>query len=212
MKVPLLVKFPGQKEKINYPTVTSHLDLVPSILSYCALPRDADELKGISFAEKTLALISSEAPTDQQPVRTDTLIMNSTIHTLDKDLVALRLLLGVRISDLPNINFDSIELRFLEEQNFYRGIFDGRYKFVRYFKPTAHHTPVTWSELLEHNELELFDCHNDPHELNNLALAADEHQDMILSLNARLNALIEQEIGHDDGQHMPGPEAIWRLS
>ncbi len=81
----------------------------------------------------------------------------------------------------------------------YRGINDGRYKFARYFKPAEHHQPEDWQTLLAHNELELYDTAADPHEMNNLANAAEENQDLIMSLNDRLNHLISAEIGIDDG-------------
>ena len=81
----------------------------------------------------------------------------------------------------------------------YRGICDGRYKFARYFRPAEHHQPGDWATLIRHNELELYDTPTDPNETDNLAFAPDEHRDLISSLNDRLNELIDQEIGVDDG-------------
>jgi arylsulfatase len=81
----------------------------------------------------------------------------------------------------------------------YRGIHDGRYKFARYFKPAEHHQPEDWGTLLAHNELELYDTAADQDEVNNLANQAENHQDLILDLNVRLNKLIDTEIGIDDG-------------
>jgi arylsulfatase len=81
----------------------------------------------------------------------------------------------------------------------YRGICDGRYKFARYFKPAEHHIPNDWHTLVRHNELELYDTQLDPGEVNNLGFEPDAQRDLILILNKRLNALIEKEIGVDDG-------------
>jgi arylsulfatase len=81
----------------------------------------------------------------------------------------------------------------------FRGIADGRYKFARYFKPGEHHQPQDWNTLVAHNELELYDTSSDPDETDNLAFNPTAHQDLILDLNARLNALIDTEIGIDDG-------------
>ena len=86
-----------------------------------------------------------------------------------------------------------------------RGVFDGRYKFGRYFRVTEHHTPKDWKTLLAHNDLELYDTKADPDELVNLAYKPDDHRDLILSLNDKVNALIENEIGSDNGAIYPGP-------
>ena len=41
---------------------------------------------------------------------------------------------------------------------------DGHYKFARYFSLKQHHIPATLAELLENNDVELFDLVNDPEE------------------------------------------------
>jgi arylsulfatase A-like enzyme len=81
----------------------------------------------------------------------------------------------------------------------FRGIHDGRYKFARYFKPAEHHHPADWQTLLAHNELELYDTVEDPLEVDNLAVAAEDHRPLIERLNKQLNELIKAEIGIDDG-------------
>jgi arylsulfatase A-like enzyme len=50
-----------------------------------------------------------------------------------------------------------------------RMINDGHYKFARYFSLKQHHIPATLAELLENNDVELFDLVNDPEENHNLA-------------------------------------------
>ena len=54
-----------------------------------------------------------------------------------------------------------------------------------------------------HNELELYDTLCDPGELNNLAAQPETHRETILELSVKLNALIELEVGIDDGSYMP---------
>jgi arylsulfatase len=48
-----------------------------------------------------------------------------------------------------------------------RGVYDGRYKFARYFKISEHHEPRDWSTLTAHNDLELYDTQADPDEIVN---------------------------------------------
>lgn len=90
-----------------------------------------------------------------------------------------------------------------------RGIFDGRYKFSRWFTPGDHHLPETWSVLVGRNDLELYDVSNDPDELNNLAHHPEQNSTMIMAMNAKLNQLVTQEVGIDLGAHMPGDPATW---
>ena len=86
-----------------------------------------------------------------------------------------------------------------------RGVFDGRYKFGRYFRVTEHNVPRDWESLLAHNDLELYDTKRDPDEIVNLAAKPDDHKDLILALNAKTNAIIDNEVGKDDGSIYPGP-------
>jgi arylsulfatase len=93
-----------------------------------------------------------------------------------------------------------------------RGVFDGRYKFGRYFRLTEHHEPRDWETLLAHNDIELYDTQADPDEIVNLAFRPEEQKARILELNAKVNALIDTEVGVDDGAMYPGPTASYTLS
>jgi arylsulfatase len=92
-----------------------------------------------------------------------------------------------------------------------RGVHDGRWKFARYFATGEHHMPRDWETLLAHNDLELYDLEADPDEIVNLAHEPDAHRELILELNAKVNALIEREIGADDGACYPGPTEAYEL-
>jgi arylsulfatase len=54
------------------------------------------------------------------------------------------------------------------------------------------------------NDVELFDLQTDPLELHNLAADGSKHRDLLEAMNAKLNALIEREVGEDIGQMLPG--------
>ena len=85
-----------------------------------------------------------------------------------------------------------------------RSVFDGRYQFTRYFSPKQHNRPTTIEELLELNDVELFDHLNDPDELDNLAMDLEKNADLLLVMNAKLNRLIDGEVGEYVGQMLPG--------
>jgi arylsulfatase len=90
-----------------------------------------------------------------------------------------------------------------------RGVHDGRYKLGRYFNIGEHHIPRDWETLIARNDLELYDTAADPDEIVNLAARPAEQQQQILALNAKINALIDSEIGADDGAMYPGPTSAY---
>jgi arylsulfatase len=58
----------------------------------------------------------------------------------------------------------------LDKRGFLSFVFDGRYKFARYYTPAAFNTPQTLEEILGNNDVQLFDLESDPEEMHNLAL------------------------------------------
>jgi arylsulfatase len=53
------------------------------------------------------------------------------------------------------------------------------------------------------NDVELFDLEADPQEVENLALDRRGHSALLEEMNAKLNRLIDAEVGEDVGQMMP---------
>lgn len=88
----------------------------------------------------------------------------------------------------------------LSKRRLHRGVFDGQYKFARYFAPGDHHLPASFDELKARNDLELYDLASDPNELANLAAKPDESRSQLERLSAMTNTLIETEVGRDEGQ------------
>ncbi|HEY4343360.1 MAG TPA: sulfatase, partial [Parvibaculum sp.] len=99
----------------------------------------------------------------------------------------------------------------MTNRGLHRGVFDGRYKFARFFAMGEHHIPTDWESLLAHNDLALYDTETDPNELDNLALSPERHRDLISRLNAQTTALIETEVGQDDGREFVGPHWLYDL-
>ena len=90
-----------------------------------------------------------------------------------------------------------------------RSIYDGQYRFGRYFAPNNFNTPQTMESLLVNNDLEVYDLKNDPEEIHNLAVDMKKNGDLIFALNQNLNAIIANEVGVDDGAYMPIRNGKW---
>jgi len=93
-----------------------------------------------------------------------------------------------------------------------RTVFDGRYKFTRYFSPLDHNRPKTIDELYKWNDVELFDLNTDREEMVNLGADSTKNRDLIVTMNAKLEGLIGAEIGVDDGRELPNiPLVTWTI-
>jgi arylsulfatase A-like enzyme len=84
-----------------------------------------------------------------------------------------------------------------------RAVYDGRYRFARYYSPRQHNRPTSLEALFKLNDVELYDVEKDPQEKDNLALDRAKNAALIEAMNAKLNALIDREVGEDVGQMLP---------
>jgi hypothetical protein len=90
-----------------------------------------------------------------------------------------------------------------------RSMFDGRYRFSRYFSPLEFNRPTTYEALMANNELEIYDLQEDPQETRNLALDGKAKAELSMGLNEKLNALIDEEVGVDDGKFLSIEHGHW---
>ena len=85
-----------------------------------------------------------------------------------------------------------------------RAVYDGRYSFARYYSPKQHNRPTSIEALFKLNDVELFDLQSDSNEMKNLALDPKKNGNLLEAMNAKLNAVIDREVGEDVGQMLPG--------
>jgi hypothetical protein len=87
----------------------------------------------------------------------------------------------------------------LENRELFRGVFDGRYKLIRYFGLGHYNLPQSVDELLANNDVALYNLQDDPEEMNNLANRdnPDFDEELLVAMNTKLNDLIIAEIGDD---------------
>jgi arylsulfatase len=91
----------------------------------------------------------------------------------------------------------------LDKRGFLSFVYDGRYKFARYYAPAAFNTPQTLEEILRNNDVQLFDLESDPEEIHNLLLDPEKNRATILRMNGLLNELMAKEVGANDGHFLP---------
>src|SRR5262249_35006995 len=88
----------------------------------------------------------------------------------------------------------------LKKRGSVRTVFDGRYKFSRYFGPVERNRPATIDDLYKANDVELFDLQTDPEETVNLAADWEKHKDLISAMSTKPEPAIQAAIGCDGGR------------
>jgi arylsulfatase len=201
--VPFVVYEPGGPTGKTCDAVTSHVDLAPTLvgLSGASDEERARVTSDLPGHDLTQLLEDPEAATPDS-VREGALFTYNMALTLSADFIA-------KIGRFQQSETSPEEIRKvvapdLEQRGFSRTAIDGRYKYTRYFAPTKHNRPESLDEILAANDIELFDTIEDPDEMVNLAVRPEEHEELILEMNAKLNRLIDREIGVDDGAYLPG--------
>ena len=213
MQVPLLVRHPQFAAAASTTALASHIDMAPTLLGLAGVPadsvkREVPELVGRDLSGVILRR-DTQAPRGEED---DGLLMHWTSFIYQDHVAALAFDEERKKSGATNL----LVLRkpqfrgLITKRGQMRGVYDGRYKFARYFAPTQHHTPRTWEELIARNDLELYDTQEDPGETRNLAREPEAVRELVMTMNAKLNRLIKREVGSDDGHHLPGPGFLWR--
>jgi arylsulfatase len=202
--VPLIVAHPAYPGGKRCTAVTTHLDLAPTLIGLTNASPETKAAIARTLPGKDFAPVLG-APEQAGPdaVRDGQLFCFNMFATLDGEFLQ-------KASALLNAPGGAAKLKEaglhpdMRKRGAIRSVFDGRYQFTRYFSPKQHNRPTSIEALFELNDVELFDHHNDPNELNNLALDPIKHADLLLAMNAKLNRLIDEEVGEDVGQMLPG--------
>jgi arylsulfatase A-like enzyme len=207
-QVPLIVAHPAYPGGRRCKAVTTHLDIVPTLVSLsgadaerkAALTRD---LPGKDFS----GLLAAPERADVNTLRAGALYAYNMFAYIDGEFMAKAVALMTQPDGKARVQAaakDGSLRPDLGKRGAIRSVFDGRYQFTRYFSPKQHNRPGSLEALFRLNDVELFDLAKDPDEVANLALDRTRHGELLLAMNDKLNRLIDAEVGDDVGQMLPG--------
>jgi len=212
--LPLIVKHPDVKGGQQCQALTGHVDLVPTILSMCGVDagKQADVAKRDLPGKDFSAVLNQPGSAGLHAVRDSVLFTYSGLATNDSDLI--QIISEARAAGKnPKEAVQAAGYRpNLKKRGSLRTVFDGRYKFTRYFSPVDRNRPKNLDELYRWNDVELFDLQSDPAEMTNLAATKGSNAELVARMSEKLEAVIKTEIGVDDGREMPKMEGItWEI-
>ena len=212
--IPFIVSHPDVSGGQSDRALSSHIDIVPTLLSMAGV---SDSQKG-EFAgrelpgKNLLPVIGNAASAEVHAAREGILFTYSGLVANDADLIAVA---GQAISagKSPRESMKASGFKpDLKKRGSLRTVFDGRYKFSRYFAPVDRNKPRSLDDLYMANDIELFDLQTDRAETVNLATDREKNADLIATMSGKLEALIKAEIGQDDGREMPDVAKIsWTI-
>jgi arylsulfatase A-like enzyme len=213
--VPFIVCHPeGQRGAVTQ-AVGSALDVVPTLLSFAGVSAEErrrlyPQLKGHDLSGVVTRPDSDGPRGSHRAPGIGALYTYDMLHSVD---VSWLMRHATQVADLGMVMetgfgpeppqaegiLGHIEPPDLSRRRLFRGVFDSRYKLVRYFAPAQYNTPETLAEALDYNDLALYDLQRDPDEMHNLAHPAHPDYDakLVAEMNAKLTALIKAEIGQD---------------
>jgi arylsulfatase len=206
--VPLIVVHPAYAGGKRCKAVTSHVDIAPTLVQLTNAPAQrkaaiVKDLPGKDFS----SVLAAPDKAAHAAVRDGALFCYNMFAYIDGDFMQKAVALMAQPDGKAKLSIAAKEGALrpdLGKRGAIRSVFDGRYQFSRYFSPKQHNRPTTVEALFRLNDVELFDLQSDPLELHNLATDAKKNGALLEAMNAKLNGLIDAEVGEDVGQMLPG--------
>jgi arylsulfatase A-like enzyme len=209
--VPLVIVHPAYPGSRSTEAVSSQIDLAPTLLALTGKPADAVARAGAGLKGRDLSKVLN-AP--EQPsttaVRPAALFNYNMFTYLDAQWIGP--VVYTLMSNEPLLEKIAKVVTFQPDwrnRGAIRSIFDGRYRFSRYFSPIGFNRPTTYEDLVARNDLEVYDLQEDPVEARNLARDGKAKAELTMSLNETLNGRIDEEVGADDGSFLPILDGYW---
>jgi arylsulfatase len=203
--IPLIIRHPDVKGGQSCRALSSHIDIVPTLLAMAgASDSQRGEFAGRDLPGKNLTpVLGRPASADAHAAREGILFTYSALLTNDAGLIGVAgeaIAAGKDPKESMKASGFKPDLR---KRGNVRTVFDGRYKFSRYFSPVDRNKPGNIDDLYQANDVELFDLQTDKLETKNLASDRKKNANLISTMSGKLESIIKAEIGKDDGREMP---------
>ena len=199
LRVPLFLIHPDVKGGDEIKSISSSIDLLPTILSFAGLSEfDLKALHPeIAGYDISSSLQDPHSPSRREQRAGGVLFNYDSVSTLDPAFLDAISHVKSERSSGTRVNIEDFPKFDVSSRGLMRGTFDGRYKFARYFPVIDYNKPLSITELYERNDVELYDTHEDPQELHNLANNPERFHAIISEMNHKLNMLLDREIKQD---------------
>jgi arylsulfatase len=211
--VPFIVVHPAYMGGNECRAVTSHLDIAPTLVAMtgAAPARRAAIVKDLPGKDLS-GLLAAPERADVAAVRDGMLFNYNMFAYLDGDFF-MKAVAYLQKGGKPDQLKAAGIVPDMSKRGAVRSVYDGRYVFARYFFPKQHNRPSSLEELVRFNDVELYDLEADPNEMNNLAVNDAKSRELVVAMNEKLNRLIDEEVGEDRGQILPGGiDAGWEVT
>jgi arylsulfatase A-like enzyme len=211
--VPLVVVHPAVKGGGQCRALSSHLDLAPTLVAFTGVEAGkraaiTKDLPGRDFS----GLLANAAGAGVNALHEGLLFNYNMFAYLDGDFLNKAVDFMQKGGNPKEIKGAGIAPD-MRKRGAVRSVYDGRYVFARYHSPKQHNRPESLEALYQLNDVELYDTEADPDEMTNLAATQGQAAELVLAMNAKLNTLIDAEVGEDRGQMLPGGvEAGWEVN
>ncbi|GAA5174507.1 hypothetical protein GCM10025771_04390 [Niveibacterium umoris] len=211
--VPLIVAHPAYAGGKQCRTLTSHVDLAPTLVALTGVTPEkrtaiTKDLPGKDFS----SVLAAPEHAAVNAVRDGALFNYNMFAYLDGDYL-YKAVAHIKQGGDPKKLKEAGLVPDMSKRGAVRMVYDGQYVFARYFSPKHHNRPANLEELLRFNDVELYDAKADPLEMTNLAAGSKPQRDLMVAMNEKLNRLIDAEVGEDRGQMLPGGiDAGWEVT
>jgi arylsulfatase A-like enzyme len=211
--VPLIISHPARAGGRSCRTITSHLDLAPTLVSLTnAAPERKTAIVKDLHGKDLTGLLSNPEQAGINAVRQAVLFNYNMFAYLDGDYL-LKAVEHIQKGGNPKELKAAGIVPDMRKRGAVRSVYDGRYVFSRYFSPKQHNRPKSLEDLYRLNDIELFDLQADPLEMTNIAAKQGEQRELVMAMNEKLDRLIDAEVGEDRGQMLPGGvDAGWEVT
>jgi arylsulfatase A-like enzyme len=211
--VPLMIVHPAYPGGVSCQAVTSQIDLAPTLLALTGADNQARAQAAAGLPGRDFSPLMAAPQTAAVDALRPAALFNYDMLTF-QDATWARLTEDYLRSPASAADKDAVLIKNppdFRNRCAIRSVFDGRYRFSRYFAPVDFNTPTTWEDLVAHNDLELYDLVADPEETRNLAAGPAADKALIMAMNAKLNGRLAEEVGVDDGRFLPIRDGKWVL-